>query len=229
VRERLAFALFGVVAAVGLFILALPVAVAPRASAPAAPTKAPARPIARQSIPSLFSTGLTPAHKPLADGQIDPHWTLEATPVGAKRLPTFVTATGFPVAGPWTPNRPAGRWISPQAQEAIGDPPGKYVYRTTFDLSKFDPATARLTLQIAVDNGLEELRLNDAKLGFAIAEPNGFQTLSSFEVRHGFRAGVNVLELATLNSGNSISPSGVQVLLSGTAVPLPSEEGNAQR
>jgi serine/threonine protein kinase len=225
--ERLALPLVGLVAALGLFVVAL--ALTWRPPPPTITAKVHPRPLGPQPIPSLFSTGMTANHRPLADGQVDPHWSLVATPASVKESPAFTTMAGFPVTGPWVSNSLAGRWISPQPRETGGDPPGKYIYRTTFDLNNFDPASARLRLQIAVDNGLEDVRLNDTKMGYTIAAPNGFQMHSSFEIRHGFRAGLNVLELMTVNSGDTLSPSGVQVLLSGTAVPAVSEETEERR
>src|SRR5205085_821526 len=98
-----------------------------------------------------------------------------------------VVNDAYPVApyGPWIANDSLSKWIGPNADQdvnsAIG---GDYTYRTTFDLTGFNPAGARITgLWSADDTGLEIL-LNGVSMGvFGNPTYTGF---APFSLNSGF-------------------------------------------
>jgi serine/threonine-protein kinase len=171
-------------------------------------------------VATLYSTGVDGNGTLLTDGQVDPHWTITATPTAAVSARAFATLNKWPVGSAWLPNNYQSRWISPQADETTGDPPGAYIYRTTFDLSGFDLATMRITGRTAADNRVLDVRLNGQSMGL-MAE--GFNTFTPFEITRGFIAGRNVLEFIVRNDGDTTgaNPSGLRVELTGSGAVVP--------
>jgi hypothetical protein len=183
-------------------------------------------------FPALFSTGLDSNGHTLSDGVPDPHWTITSTPAGPTNPPATasVTNTGFPIGTHWMPNTATSRWISPQANESQGtDSPGLYTYRTTIDLTGYDPASVRLRARIAVDNAVRAVRLNGKDLGLKTRGYTGFSTV---EMNGPFQSGMNTLDFVVLNEGTTPNPSGLRVELSFTTplivAELPAWRANLQ-
>jgi hypothetical protein len=104
-------------------------------------------------------------------------------------------------------------------------PGGRYTFATTFDLRRFDPATARLHLRLGVDNFVREVRLNGRPTPVALALPGSEAKvrLHGFDIDEGFGAGTNTLEVVVENSegsGTKDRPNAMalRVELSGTAI-----------
>ncbi len=96
---------------------------------------------------------------------------------------------------------------------------GRYLYRITFDLSKFDHETATITGKWASDNGGPDVLLNDESTG--IKTTSGFGGFTEFEITSGFVEGINTLDFKVNNAPPDINPTGVRVELNGTAKELP--------
>jgi hypothetical protein len=169
-------------------------------------------------INGLYSTGLDANGSPLPDGAADPNWAITAAPSGSAPARAYATNNSWPVGGPWMANSSASRWLSAQADEKTGDPPGIYTYKTTFDLTGFDPASARITVRVAVDNDLTDMRLNGQGLGL---KASGFGAFTPLAVNGAFAPGANTLEFVVKNGGTAPNPSGLRVELSGTATAFP--------
>jgi len=170
-------------------------------------------------VSGLFSTGLDSSGSPLADGAVDPHYTITAGPDGAGNAAHVTLSTGFPIP-PWLADTTASKWISPQAnQSGDPEPPGSYVYRTTFSLAGLDPSTVQITGQMLADDRVTDVRINGTLLGLAAS---GFASWTPLSIKSGFQAGVNTLDFLLTNAGTSNNPSGLRVELSGTgnAAPL---------
>lgn len=198
---------------------------------PASTTPAPVIPVA-----GLYSTGFDGQGLPLSDGASDPHWTIVATPSGPGSIPAYATANRWPVGNPWVANSSTSRWISPRVDYVTatvttpvvgggrgtpGDAPGSYTYRTTFDLTGFDPTSARLTVRVAVDDALANIVLNGQNLGLSAS---GFSAFTPLAVNSGFVAGVNTLDFVINNLGNAPNPSGLRVEFQTTASPTAVDE-----
>ena len=166
-------------------------------------------------IPTLFSTGLGADGTLLSAGDADPHFVLKASAQGSPPPPA-VAATAVLPLGIWLTNNAKSGWLGPVNPGASVDALGAYVYETTFDLTGFDPASARVTCQVVVDDTLTDVLINGVSTGLS---SSGSAALSAaLVITSGFVPGLNRLEFQTANSGASPSPAGFRALLSGTAV-----------
>ena len=103
-------------------------------------------------IPGVVGTGVDDNGELLAAETIDPHWKLVSSPDDDFPGPDVLTLKpGFPV-GPWVAEGPDSKWVAPQSDQGKGNAPGVYVYRLEFDLSGFDPETAKLVGQWTADD-----------------------------------------------------------------------------
>ena len=146
------------------------------------------------SISTLFNTGADNRGVLLDSNQVDPHYTVTSSADPDFPGPdAFTLLPGFPV-GPWIAEGPDSRWIAPQADQSSGNQPGVYTYKTAFDLAGLDPTSARITGQLATDNGLAAVRLNGSDLAGITSA--GFTLFSSFSIPVGspFVARTNTLE-----------------------------------
>ena len=161
----------------------------------------------------IFNTGVNGSGVPLIDGTVgDPHYTLIAVPGGSTtNIRVRTSAGGYPVVGAWIGDNLLSAWIGPNNDSDATGPDIYYTYRTTFNLSGFDPATASLTGQWSADNGGSDILLN----GFSTGNTAGaFNSWSSFTISSGFTAGVNTLDFIVGNGGGS---TGLRVEVTGTA------------
>jgi len=168
------------------------------------------------SLIPFFSTGVDANGVVLAGGSVDPHYKLivsaDTTFTGPDAIVVSQIADGY-----WLANGTASKWIAPSAnQQYPGASPcnatGTYAYRTTFSLTGFDPATAKITGSWGADNRGTAVRLNGASLGLTAAS---YSPLTAFEIDSGFVAGTNTLEFEIMDDG---CPNGLRVEMSGTAV-----------
>src|ERR1700682_3195981 len=153
----------------------------------------------------------------LPDGAVDPNYQLLVSSDPAFPGPNaFVTNSGFPIP-PWTANGPNSKWISPRADAGNSNSIGNYTYRHTFDLSRFDRATAQFTGSWLTDNSGVDILLNGASISptsaTGFSQPMGTFTFTA-PVGSNFTACTNVLDFVINNAGG---PTGLRVELSGSA------------
>lgn len=153
-------------------------------------------PATGRQIPGLFNTGVDALSVPLTDNAVDPHYRL--LPGG---LDAYVAteAGGYPIP-PWLGSNSTSGWISPSPDTlGQGDPLGtyNYSYETTFDLSGFNPTTARLAGRWLTDNRGVDILING--LSTAQSNVNPFTTWTSFQITNGFVAGANRLTFVVNN------------------------------
>jgi hypothetical protein len=172
-----------------------------------------------QSQFSIFDTGVDDNGAVLAPGAADPHWDITSTPGGG----AFGDAVVQQNHGNWLVNDAVGTvggssWISTVPQGTTNIAQGNYTFETAFNLDGFDPDTAVLVMEIAVDNSLSNVLLNGDPLGITPAGFGGFN--GPFEINSGFVNGNNVLEFLMNNAGGSPNPGGLRVnFLQATASP----------
>ena len=180
------------------------------------------------NLTTLYNTGVDNAHNSLAsNGMLDPHYDLIASadpnyPAGG---PAIVDQT-YATALVWVnSNNAISKWVVPQGHSVNGVPPGSplnglYTYKTTFDLTGFNPSTASILGDIAADDGVSAIRLN----GVAIPPVGGinYAAYTAFSITSGFGNGINSLEFDVQQIGSG--PTGLRVEMCGnaTAVPEPS-------
>ncbi|HEX3769987.1 MAG TPA: hypothetical protein VHV30_03945 [Polyangiaceae bacterium] len=178
-------------------------------------------------VTGLFPTGVDNNGTPLANGTVDPHYSLATTDVTVGLMPkAYAVAAQMSMGGggAWTPNTPSSKWISvrPSAADAL---PLVYTYSTTFNLNGVDPTTATLTGSLACDDTCV-LRLNGTTIK-TFASP-AWTTPAAFSIPAGgpFTAGMNTLSVAVTNSGGVVT--GLQILTLTPGCTIDSECASSQ-
>lgn len=164
------------------------------------------------AIETLFSTGVDNNGDVIAPGQNDPHYVNVAT-----GLPLLVMQN-HPA---WLANDAQSRWIGFTTQGTDNQPAGQFTFRTQFDLNGYDAQTAALTFSLAVDNTLNDIRINGVSTGIATSGFNAWN--GPYTINSGFVAGLNTLDFVWTNEGPGDNPSGLRIKMSGTAVPRPGQ------
>jgi hypothetical protein len=168
-------------------------------------------------ITTLFSTGVDAFGVPLADGSVDPHYSV--APGGGP------FAIGNPSGVGWVGNTLSSSWISPATNTLGGG--GPFTYHTSFSLAGLNPGTAVITGSLAIDDEgsifLNGVDVFDSVSTFS-APWSFFQT---FTISSGFIAGINTLDIVVPNDIETADdgPTGLQLNLSGTAIPEPASLG----
>lgn len=175
------------------------------------------RPLNADTVP-VFGTGVAADGTPLAAGAIDPHYQLISYPgqVGGVAAPVYAF-DALPLG--YLPNGPSSKWISPSLP--FGDSPaGMYIYRTTFDLTGFDPLAVVLRGWIASDNEAVVF-LNGIQT--PVTTPNiGYETAVAFALSDGLLPGLNTLDIRVKNdSFTSFNPTALRLDLDGFVVTTP--------
>ena len=170
-------------------------------------------------ITSLYSTGVDGSGNLLANGAVDPHYTVTG---GASAPNAFVI--GNPGSVGWVGNTSSSQWISPDPSTIGGL--GPFTYTTTFSLTGFDPSTAQISGQWSADDQ-GTMYLNGVQVA---ATPSVFSApwsfLTPFSITSGFEPGLNTLTFfapngTELGSGPQ-GPTGLQVdITSATAAAVP--------
>jgi hypothetical protein len=136
---------------------------------------------------TLFNTGVDNNGVLLAPGAVDPHYTLLGTSPAGPTAYVVIPSPGspFPIP-PWFADGPASMWIGPLANEDVfptaANPGygGVFDYRTTFDLTGFNPATAVITGGWSTDNHGVDILINGISTGFTTSDTQFLSGLSPF-------------------------------------------------
>jgi hypothetical protein len=138
------------------------------------------------TIPGLYNTG-----QGLGDGMFDPHWQILSP------LQQAVTVNAASLPGTWLANTADSRWVW---QSSNGQPINvTRTFRTTFDLTGYDPSTAAIWGRWATDNDGLNILLNGNGTG---QTSPGFGSWTSFSLSGGFIAGVNTLDFVVYDYGS---------------------------
>jgi len=161
----------------------------------------------------LFNTGVDAAGSPLPNGTIgDPHYSLISVPAGGTTeigVRTSVSGWPFPF---WLGDDSFSTWIVPNKNVENAS----FTYRTTFDLTGLNPATAVITGQWATDDRGLSVLLNGADTLTPVWMR--LDAFGGFTISSGFVSGLNTLDFVVLNGGG---PTGLRVEMTGTAAPVP--------
>ncbi len=162
-------------------------------------------------ITTLFSTGVDSAGNPLALGAADTHYTVNENAGNLAR----VVNPPHPL---YVPNDANSQWIWQQADGLPGSV--TRTFRTTFDLTGFNPNDVRINGFWAVDNNGLDILLNGASTGVSLlGSPfSNFTTLNPLSISSGFIVGVNTLEFVVQDLG---PPGAFRAQLSAFSIPEP--------
>ncbi|EXI68489.1 MAG: hypothetical protein AW08_01271 [Candidatus Accumulibacter adjunctus] len=184
-----------------------------------------APPVHAQAVPiGLFPTGVDANSSARPDGTNELHYDLIAAPAPMPPgVPIVNAGPSFPVSpgGPWLADSPVtgspcdaptSRWIAPTQIDILANgiatihPFGGYTYRTTFDLTGFDPTTAVIAGCWAADNAGTDILINASP---TFQSALGFTGWTPFTIAAGFLPNLNDLDFAVFNA---IGPSGLRVV-----------------
>jgi hypothetical protein len=167
-----------------------------------------------EAAPVLYPTGVDNSLNVLVGGSYDPHYTLA--------LDNSVAP--YPQAAVMSPSHYWGSWANPAGARwlytaDIGDSGarGNYIYRTSFDLTGYDPSTAQIAITWAADQS-GSIYLNNVYTGVSIGD---FGNLHDFTINTGFKAGVNELEFHVPFPDGYDGLLVSQINVTASAVPLP--------
>lgn len=179
-------------------------------------------------IQGLYNTGLDSSGHLLAQGAIDPHYTV--TGPGIPTTQALVANYVWPVGGAWVGNTATSQWVAPQADAAQGNPPQpgdqscspncNYIYQTVFWISALPGSQPTLSLKWSSDNNLLNVKVNGTDNLTALTTGTDGQTYAAFHdvsVTGGFQLGANTLDFVVNNFGygtsgwSSNNPTGLQV------------------
>jgi hypothetical protein len=110
-----------------------------------------------------------------------------------------------PPSPPWLPNTSAYSWISATSSGSGGG--GNYLFRTMFDLTGYDPTTAVMTFQCAIDNYPDAnsyYSLNGGAPGGNCGNTfNNYQFAGVNSVNGGFVSGINTIQFHFVGDGTT--------------------------
>lgn len=182
---------------------------------------------------TVFNTGVADDGSLLSAGDEDPHWSLVAAPPGKDYGLPRAAKVAAPYLPYWLPVTPSSvsMWINPDGLTGTNEPGtplgSEFVYRTTFDLAGFDPASASITFRMAFDDWIQDVLVNGVSQGITNKSLGTFGFFTEYTVTSGFRSGENSLSFLLGNwSTGQGSPTGLRVeflaaAATATAVPLP--------
>jgi hypothetical protein len=173
---------------------------------------------------TIFSTGVDAGGQLVASSAANPatdqHYDLHPFNLTNPKQSAFIVDPAT-LPGPWVgQGGTKSQWIAPQVDGGVNDAVGDYYYVTTFDLTGFDPTTASIT-GISWSDNAAFYTLNGGAEQPLSGSPNAF----GFTIPAGpaFNAGPNNTLVVRVNnaSGPGPNPTGLQLQMTGTAVPKP--------
>ncbi|MDB5327550.1 MAG: FecR protein [Phycisphaerales bacterium] len=155
-------------------------------------------------------------------GEPDPLWQIVSVPNDPAFTPTAAVTLGKPLK--WYEKQyPGLTWVSVGA-DSPEVPDGQFVFRTTIDLTDFDPATVQLTAKAVVDDEILEIRTNGSRLPIQNSRKQG--NFSAYDLdlsKLTWKSGANEVDFVVRNAANrgaTTSPVGLSMRWAGTASPL---------
>lgn len=203
------------------------------------------------AIQGLFNTGVSGSNTALGQNEIDPHWTIEASPtfLGSGTSPNYNGEARVDWVTAWTTNTPntaTSTWIVPNLavllpgqfeEQDVNANMGLFTFQTTFTIPEAF-ASAQITGLWAADNyggQVPDYNVNNPepsaitnfiRLNGNVISPGlqvyGFEA-QPFTISSGFVQGLNTLEFNVSNTfGVSIpNPIGTQIVFTSATYAVP--------
>ena len=181
--------------------------------------------LAQNLVPGVFDTGVDDGGSVLTNYAVDSHYKLIQSADASFPGPDTVVVddTIYPIGThAWLTNSSLSKWIAPQgdqdylANPAEGNEIGDYTYRTTFDLTGFDPGRVLLAGQWTCESLGTAVRING--INTSNATPANIYTVHAqwnpLLITNGFVSGTNTLDFVVNRvpfGSASILPTGLQV------------------
>lgn len=211
----------------------------------------PSRSVHAAAIQGLFNTGVSGSNTALGQNEIDPHWTIEASPtfLGSGTTPNYNGNARADWVTAWTTNTPntaTSTWIVPDLavllpgqfeDQDVNANMGLFTFQTTFTIPEAF-ASAQITGLWAADNfggQVPDYNVNNPepsainnfiRLNGNVIAPGlqvyGFEA-QAFTISSGFVQGLNTLEFNVSNTfGVSIpNPIGTQIVFTSATYAVP--------
>lgn len=172
------------------------------------------------TAPIFYNTGVDNNGNQLPGGSSDPHYELRQLTVGAYvGNSNWAPAVAMDTSITWPQwIKPAdARWIYIADASNIGQDWGTYEFKTTFDLTGYNPSTAVLSGKWALDQ-YGSIYLNGSLIT-TLNDGNWNNYLTPFTINSGFVSGINTLTFVVRfpDGGDGIIVSGASL----SAVPEP--------
>jgi hypothetical protein len=143
----------------------------------------------------------------LADGAVDPHWTVMDGAANALTAYVQTDALGYP--GYWMAPSATSKFISPFADTVDPSGNGTFTYRTTFSLrAGVDAGAVAMVIRYASDNQVTAVTLNGQPIAGVVA--GSYSTFETLNVTGPFSEGVNIVTIVVANQGG---PTGLRAEL----------------
>jgi PEP-CTERM motif len=169
------------------------------------------------TITGLFNTGTDASNVALVGGNgvIDPHYQIVSS-----TSPGFAGQQAVTFQCCYAAEDGDSRWIALSGNGSPGS--NTTVYRTTFDLTGFNAATANLSGRWGADN-FGTIFLNGSNTGITVSN---FSFLTAFNIASGFVSGINTLDFQIQDFGPPTAfriddLAGTADLMGGGGVPEP--------
>lgn len=169
---------------------------------------------ASAQIPTLFNTGVDASGNQLAPGSTDAHYTAYQFTVlgspGALLGQAVAINNGYEF---YYAQNPTSRWIWASAAGNLDGASYNTMFRTTFDLTGYNPLSAFINVSMGVDNLVGDVYLNGVSLNHSYA---GFFSFDNFNISSGFTGGINTLDFYAIDQG---PPAAFNAFYSSRAAP----------
>ena len=159
----------------------------------------------------------------LTAGNADPNWLVASMPgmASGQSQPALVLANP---RSDYTASRPDARWVAPTARLSNA-PPGRYVYRTTLDLTGYNVASASVTAVMSADDEVVDVRVNGTSVALppSILKQVTWRSVAEVALAGArWKSGPNQVEVVVFNadSGRRMNPTGLLFGLKVTAALL---------
>ncbi|MBX3188962.1 MAG: hypothetical protein KF819_18220 [Labilithrix sp.] len=154
-----------------------------------------------------FATGLGANGVALADGQVDPHWTVKDATGAA--LTSYVQTDALGYIGYWLAPSATSKFISPFVDTVDPTGSGVFTYATTFVLGpEVSLPDVELVIRYTSDNAMTAITVNGQAVdGVVGGSYSAFETVT---VTTPFVRGTNTVSLTVSNSGG---PTGMRAEL----------------
>jgi hypothetical protein len=158
---------------------------------------------AKADVITLFNTGVDASGNPLAGGSLDPHWSIIAGPGITSPVPAVILNNQQ--VGTYAQSTDSRWiWVNASGAAATGSP---YTFRSTFDLTGFNPSTVAVSGSWGVDNDGSILLNGRTPTGSGALTLDGgdvsgnYTAFHNFQVTGGFVSGINTIDFMATDLG----------------------------